>query len=190
VGRERGRLRLGRGSDDWDGVKGAGCRTPEHVAGTPLAMNRCSSKATTSRRRISIPWSCQAWVEDRPDDAIRAGEAMVERSKSRIVEKAPSSAHATNTAESAHAAAAEPRLQRPAPQNGTSTVERAPPEFRTPSATATISTTYGRPTFTSSLCLFAALPNMRLPPYSLGPPQGARGSTVQAVSSHGDIGFG
>jgi hypothetical protein len=54
-----------------------------------------------------MPWSCQAWVEDRPDDAIRAGQAMDERSKSRIVEKSPSSAHTTNPAESAHAAAVE-----------------------------------------------------------------------------------
>jgi hypothetical protein len=99
-------------------------------------------------------------VEDRPDDAIRAGQAMDERSKSRIVEKSPSSAHTTNPAESAHAAAAKPRLQRPVPQDGTSTAARASPEFRTLSVTATISTTYGRPTFTSSLCPSAALLNM------------------------------
>jgi len=44
--------------------------------------------------------------------------------------------------------------------SGTSMAARAAPEFRTLSLTATISTTYGRPTFTSSLCPFAALPNM------------------------------
>jgi len=100
-------------------------------------------------------------VEDRPDDAIRAGQAMDERSKSRIVEKSPSSAHTTNPAESAHAAAVEA-----VPQDGTSTAARASPEFRTLSVTATISTTYGRPTFTSSLCPSAALLNMCLAPYS------------------------